>query len=87
MSFQFHPLLYGQVSITGAATLICPQNSSAAGSLIVNSGASTVYLGDAAVTTTTGYPLAAGTSVSVPTTNAIYGVAASSGTVGFLTCQ
>jgi hypothetical protein len=37
----------------------------------------TVYIGDATVTTTTGHPLAAGLSITIPTTAALYAIAAS----------
>jgi hypothetical protein len=55
--------------------------------LITNSGSNTVYLGDAGVTTLTGYPLAGGASAAIPTTGAIYGIASSSGSVGYIQCQ
>ncbi|HXY64505.1 MAG TPA: hypothetical protein VEI45_09200 [Mycobacterium sp.] len=53
------------------------------GLLVYNGGSVTVYLGGtSSVTTTTGYPLPASTSVNVPTTGSeplsLYGITASS---------
>ena len=86
MSFSFHPFQYGQVSVTAAATLIFAANTATAGVLIVNSSASTtVYIGDSGVTSSTGFPLAGGASVTLPSTASVYGItSSSSATVGFL---
>jgi hypothetical protein len=73
--FQFQAVQTGQVSVTGAATQIVPQYSSRSGIVIVNTGSTTTYIGEnAAVTTATGFPLLASTSVSLATTGALYGI-------------
>jgi hypothetical protein len=73
--FQFQAVQTGQVSVTGAATPIVTQYSSRSGITIVNTGATTVYIGEnSSVTTATGYPLVSGASVSFSTTGAIYGI-------------
>lgn len=58
------------------------------GLLVTNTGASTVYLGGAAVTTTTGTPLAAGGSASfdLRSGDVLYGVVAA-GTNTVMTLQ
>lgn len=84
--FQFQAVQTGQVSVTGAATSIVAVKSDRSGITIVNTGATTVFVGEnATVTTATGYPLTAGASVSFSTTGAVYGIT-SGGTniVGYL---
>lgn len=53
--------------------------------LINNASAATVYVGDSAVTTTSGYPLLAGERLSLDATHgAIYAVAAAPGDIRIL---
>lgn len=57
--------------------------------LVTNGGSAAVFLGPAGVTTTTGYSLAAGATVNVPTTGAateaLYGIVTTgTATVGYL---
>lgn len=70
------------VSVGTTATLIAelgavPVND---GILVNNAGTAAVYVGGAAVTTTTGFPIAAGATQVIPTTGAeglaLYGVVA-----------
>ncbi len=71
------------VSVATTATLICSGGGSVAdkrSAIVKNpSGGATVYLGGAGVTTATGFPLAAGESVSVDTiaSDDLYGIVAS----------
>ena len=84
--FQFQAIQTNQVTVTGSATQIVPAYSSRSGIVIVNTGATTVYIGEtAAVTTATGFPVIAGTSVSFSTTGAVYGITSGGSCVcGFL---
>jgi 2-keto-4-pentenoate hydratase len=76
---------YGQVSVGTSPTQIVGQNTARAGVLITNPSTSTVYLGGSSVTTSTGQILPAGQSISLPATNPIYAVVASStATVSFV---
>jgi hypothetical protein len=75
---------YGQVGISAAA-VIKAANANRAALLVKNAGSAIVYLGDASVTTGTGYPLFPGEAVGLPTKSAVYGVAASgTQTIGYL---
>jgi hypothetical protein len=87
--FQNYPFNTSQVSVTASATPILPANSSRSGVSIVNTGSTTVYIGNSAsVTTSTGYPVLASSAVGFATTLAIFGVtASSSSTVGVLETQ
>jgi hypothetical protein len=82
--FQFQAIQTGQATITGTASQIVPQYSSRSGLTIVNTGSNTVYIGEAAVTSATGYPLLASASVSFSTTGAVFGVSSGGSTVGWL---
>ena len=84
--FQFQCIQTGQVTVTGAATLISAAYPSRSGIVLVNTGASTVYIGESnLVTTSTGCPLLASTSLSFSTTGAIYGITSGgSDVVGWL---
>jgi len=86
------PYSTGQVSVGTTATSIFttgpdPEND---GVVVYNGGSVVVYLGGtSSVTTSTGYPLAATTAVTIPTTGAetlqLYGITASStATVSFI---
>jgi hypothetical protein len=81
---QFIPFTYGQVSVGSTATLILKPGQSSEITL-VNFGTNDVYFGDAAVTSSTGQLLAGtrGTSLKITTTGAVYGVTASTQTVGY----
>lgn len=60
MAFQ-----YNAVSVGSTATQILPSNPARRGCLVLNNGSSTMYLGmDANVTTSNGFPIAAGSSLS-----------------------
>ena len=73
--FQYQAVQTGQVTVTGTATQIVTAYSSRSGIVLINTGATTVYVGEnASVTTSTGYPLLASTSVSFSTTGAVYGI-------------
>lgn len=65
-------------TVTTTATLI--DTSLATGreaALLRNNGAVTVYLGGSGVTTSTGFPLAAGESLTLPRGASVYGIVAS----------
>ena len=80
--FQYQAIQTGQATVTSAATQIVPQYSSRSGIVLLNTGSSTIYIGENnAVTTDTGYPLLASTSVSFSTTGAIYGITATGSSV------
>lgn len=72
-----------QASVAATASMIVAQRAGAAGTgrvavTLYNAGAATVYLGaSTGVTTSNGMPLPAGASITLDTTAAIYGVAAS----------
>ncbi len=75
-------LAASQASIGTSATSIVAARTGAAGTgriaaTLYNSGSATVYVGASGVTTSTGMPLPAGASITLNTTAAIYGVAAS----------
>jgi hypothetical protein len=63
---------------TTAATLIIAASSRRTLTLY-NNGSVVVYIGGATVTSSTGFPIAAGVELAIddPTTNAIYGITAS----------
>lgn len=69
-------LSYGAVSVATAATRVVDVNNDRDSLLLSNNGASAVFLGDSAVTTSTGLPLAAGASLSLNTGSALYAVTA-----------
>jgi hypothetical protein len=70
-----------QVSVGATATLIAARRPGRNAVTVINNGGSAkVYLGNsAAVTTSTGAPLAAadGASVTIPTQEAVYGIVGS----------
>jgi len=68
----------GQVSITQTATSIVPASQQRTGVLITNAGTVDVYIGNSSVTTTTGalIPGIKGSSVAIPTRDAVYGIVA-----------
>jgi hypothetical protein len=70
----------GQVALNASsATVILAARATRRSSLVTNSSASIViYVGPAGVTTSTGQPIAAGASLTIPSTAAVYGIAASS---------
>ena len=79
---------YGQQSVANTATQIIAANTSRAALLVTNSGAATIFLGDASVTTSTGFPLAAGSTIGIPQTSALYGIVVTgTQTAGFLEFQ
>ena len=84
--FQFQAIQTNQVSVTNSATQIVPAFPSRSGIVLVNTGSVTVYIGENnSVTTATGCPLLASSSLSFSTTGAVYGITAStSATVGYL---
>lgn len=66
-----------QVSVGTSSTSIIAANSARKSLVITNQGASTIYVGNSGVTTSTGFALAAGASISdVTTVDAWYGVVA-----------
>ncbi|MCI0549650.1 MAG: hypothetical protein L0287_01710 [Anaerolineae bacterium] len=76
----------GQVSVGTGATLIAAVRSNRRGILVVQHGTTAVYLGASNVATSTGVLLTgtAGTSIFIPTTAALYGIAGSAQTVSYL---
>jgi len=84
--FQYQAIQTGQVTVTGSVTLISAAYPSRSGIVLVNTGGTTVYIGENAnVTISTGCPLLASTSLSFSTTGAIYGITSGgSDVVGFL---
>lgn len=68
-----------QVSVAATATQIVASNATRRAVLITNPSSSvTVYIGGAAVTTSTGQELLPGNSLSLPVTSAVYGIVATS---------
>jgi hypothetical protein len=76
----------GQVSVTSSGVTIIAANTSRQAVVITNTSSTvTAYIGASGVATTTGYPLAPGASITLPTTAAIYGIVSSTAaTVGYL---
>lgn len=70
---------YNQVVVGNSATLIVPARSGRRSVLIVNHGTTDIYIGDAAVLTTTGLQLTGtkGANLSIPGGFDIYGIVAS----------
>jgi hypothetical protein len=56
----------GVVTVKAKATLVCQLNTGNDGILVQNTGSVAVLLGGPEVTASTGYPLAAKTSIVVP---------------------
>jgi hypothetical protein len=69
----------GQVSVAASATQLLAANSGRRVALITNTHATaTLYIGTTSgVTTSTGHPLPAGTSMSISYSGALYGITAS----------
>lgn len=69
----------GQVTVASTSTEIVPARSGRRAVVIINLGATDVYLGTTGVTTSTGLYLmgTAGASVQIPTSAAVYGVVGS----------
>lgn len=85
MSFQFNPFYFGPITVNATATVIVALNSSRNSVAIANTGSVTVYVGDANVTTANGFPIAAGASLGLNTTSAVYGIVATgTGTVAYI---
>jgi len=75
----------GSASVGTTATLITTVPTGFVGGVVVNNGgADTVYLGGSAVTDSTGLPVAAGASVTIPASPGVYpaSVYGISGTAG-----
>jgi hypothetical protein len=70
---------FGQANVIGGTvpTLVMPAGSMREVYRLTNVGASTIYLGGAAVTTANGYPLAAGAEFVGVGPSAVYGIVAS----------
>jgi len=76
-----------QVSVTDSATAIVAARATQRAVLIINHGTTDVYIGGAAVTTSTGILLAGteGAAIGIGTTAAVYGIVASgSQTVSYI---
>lgn len=68
-----------QTSVANTATQIVAVNTTRRAVVITNPSTTvTVFIGGAAVTTSTGQELLPGNSISIPTTLAVYGIVASS---------
>jgi hypothetical protein len=69
----------GNANIGVSASQIVPANASRAGIVITNlDSTNSVFIGNADVTLVGGFTLKAGTSVTIPVQNAIWGIAAGS---------
>lgn len=73
---------HANVTLTGAATAvqICPQNTShRIGVYVNNTGSNAIQIGDSGTGGATDYgtPIAAGQTIALPTTAAVYGYSAS----------
>ena len=78
-----------QTVITTSPTFIATFEGNESGVVINNSSGATVFLGGGGVTTATGFPLAASTTITLPTYGgaacSLYGVVASTGsTISFI---
>jgi len=71
-------IVAARVTVATTATLIYTPPPSGGTGLIRNAGTASVYLGDAAVTTATGWELIPGAAVSLPAIDPIYGIVAAS---------
>lgn len=60
---------YVPIPVSSAATLILTASATATSCVITNNGSSTVFIGGSAVTPTSGFPLAAGQTISSPFIN------------------
>lgn len=67
-----------QVSVAATATLVCAARADRSSVTVESHGGADVFIGDANVTTSSGalVPGAAGASITLPTTAAIYGIVA-----------
>lgn len=70
---QYQNFLPASVTVAGSATLLAPLRARNAVT-IYNGGSTTVYVGGPGVTTTTGFPLAAGNAYTLNTSAALYGI-------------
>ena len=72
-------LIYDQITIGVAPTLIVEGNSMRRGLVLVQEGSTDIRIGDVNVTTGTGLLLLGtkGSALSLPTSAAVYGIAAS----------
>lgn len=66
----------GQVSVANTSTSIIGANAARAAVVIANPGSVAVYLGKTGVTISTGHWLGPSTAITIPTTDAIFGVVA-----------
>lgn len=76
----------GQVAVTTSATQIVPARSGRLAVTIILNGAADVFLGVAGVTTATGVLLLGvkGSSITIPTQAAVFGISASTQPVSFV---
>lgn len=65
---------YGAVSVANVATSIKAVNTGRVTLIVFNNSASIIYLGDATVTTATGYTLGISESRTIEDTEQIYGI-------------
>lgn len=71
----------GAINLGTASTQLAAARSGVSGTgrvqiIISNQGTDTIYIGPGAVSSATGFPIAAGTSVTLPTQGAVFGIAA-----------
>jgi hypothetical protein len=66
----------GQVSVGATATILVAPKNARRGLIVVNHGATDVFLGGSDVTASTGLLLAGvkGTALGIPTNDALYGI-------------
>jgi hypothetical protein len=73
----FANIATGQVAVAEAAIVLVAANDARSAVTLTNTGAATVFIGKATVTAATGHALAAGASITLRTSAALYGISAS----------
>jgi len=78
--------VYGQYSVTTSAAAIGSSTSLSTGITLTNTGSTNIYVGGSGVTTSNGYVLVGGTSVSFVVANlsSIYAIGSVSGTLSYI---
>lgn len=74
-----------QVAVTTSAAIVVPAAAGRDTVLLYNSGSATAYLGNSSgVTSSTGFPLPAGASITMEATADIYAIGAAATTIAVL---
>jgi len=78
--------VYGQYSVTTSAAAIGSSTSLSTGITLTNTGSTNIYVGGSGVTTSNGYVLVGGTSVSFVVANlsSIYAIGSVAGTLSYI---